>query len=57
MSSVFKTDFEEGSNLLREFWMSALWVQHMPKLLVSDLLSDSHYRRFLGVAKKGSGHK
>jgi hypothetical protein len=56
MSAVFKADFEEGSDLLREFWAAALWVQNMPKLLVSDLLSDSHYRRFLGVAKKGSGN-
>jgi hypothetical protein len=57
MSEVFKNDFEEGGNLLRPFWLSALWVQDMPKLLVSDLLSDPHYRRFLGVAKKGSGNR
>jgi hypothetical protein len=55
VSAVFKIDFQEGCNLLREFWLSTIWIQSMLKLLGFDLLSDPHYRRFLGVAKKGSG--
>jgi hypothetical protein len=34
MWAVFNIDFEVGSNLLREFWDAALWIQSMPKLLV-----------------------
>jgi hypothetical protein len=56
MSSVLKENHEGGGNLLRELWLSAIWIQNMPELLVSDLLSDGHYRRFLGVAKKGSSN-
>jgi hypothetical protein len=54
MSSMLKEDREDGGDLLRELWLSAIWIQNMPELLVSDLLSDGHYRRLLGVAKKGS---
>jgi hypothetical protein len=56
VSSVLKIDYQEGCDLLREFWLSAIWIQRMPQLLVSDLLSDPHYHRFLDVAKKGSGN-
>jgi hypothetical protein len=54
VSALFKTDTEAGWNLLRQFWLSAIWIQNMPSVLVCDVLSDGHYRRFLGVAKKGS---
>jgi hypothetical protein len=45
MLSMLKENREDGRDL------SAIWVQNMPELLVSDLLSDGHYRRLLGVAK------
>ena len=56
MSSVFKEDKQDGRDLLRKLRLSAIWIQNMPELLVSKLLSDGHYRRLLGVAEKGSGN-
>lgn len=54
--AVFKTNHQDGWDLMRQFWLSAIWIRNMPRVLVSDLLSESHYRRFLGVAKKGSSN-
>ena len=51
---MFKIDPMAGWDLLREFWLAALWLRNMPQMLVSELLSEPHYRRFLGVARKGS---
>jgi hypothetical protein len=55
MTSLLKEDWEDGRHLLRQLWLSAIWIKDMPELLVSDLLSDEHYHRLFGVAKKGSG--
>jgi hypothetical protein len=56
VSAMFKIDFETGWDPLRQFWLLAVWIRNMPELLVSEVLCDGHYRRFLGVAKKGSGN-
>jgi hypothetical protein len=54
LSTLHKTDFANGWDLLRQFWRAALWIQNMPESLVSGVLSDPGYHKFLGVAGKRS---
>jgi hypothetical protein len=55
VSSLFKNGSPAGWDLLREFWRASCWIQSMPQRVVRDLLSQPHFGRFLGVARKGSG--
>jgi hypothetical protein len=56
LSALYATDNPTAGTLLREFWSAALWIQNMPELLVSGMLSDPGFHRFLGVARTRSSN-